>query len=661
MGRGYVFGLLVGAVVSAAGLAGVSLMAPLAAMRSPEDGGGVTIPPAAGGLAPQAPVTEAPVTEAPVTQAPVTQAPVTEAPVTEPPAAEAPEAAASNPTVSESAAPATTGPAPAVMESAKPEAPAVPAGSGSDIAAAAPAPSSGAATAVRPAVPVVEVPPGSEFARPKPETDPLVPVAEPEPATSPLPTVIAPDAENAPALAEVEPARIPATAAAPEAPMPPEQSAPTADAALPAAEGSVPVPPPGEAAAPALVPGEVEEAPAAPAPATLAEAPATAEAPAAPATEPAAEPVPAPAAEPEAEPQPDAPAATGEPAFVDDAPGPPEEYLPDETLPEDVAPDATLPGSDGGPVIIGVAPRDPFGSADAPQPGFGQKIQPGFGQRIQPGFGQAGSGVRVNRPGASDGAAGQVPPAAETAPEADGGPAPSPAFVQPPAPVADGALRRHAAAFANPDMKPIVAVILTDLGDAAGGVAPDALDELGVAVTVAIDPEAPDAAARAVAYRLAGDEVAILAPDLPEGATASDLEVSHQGAVSALPEAVAVIGRPGSAFQTDRRIAQHLVSLLATEGRGIVTYTRGLDPARQAAEGEGLPHAAIFRDLDAEGENPATIQRYLDRAAFEAARTGAVVVTGTTSPGTVAALREWIQGGARGVVVGPVSAVMLAH
>src|SRR5690606_33947819 len=78
-------------------------------------------------------------------------------------------------------------------------------------------------------------------------------------------------------------------------------------------------------------------------------------------------------------------------------------------------------------------------------------------------------------------------------------------------------------------------------------------------------------------------------------------------------------------------------------------------------EGEGLPHAAIFRDLDAEGENPATIQRFLDRAAFEAARTGAVVVTGTTSPGTVAALQEWIAAGAKGSVVGPVSAVMLAE
>src|SRR5690606_10850116 len=104
--------------------------------------------------------------------------------------------------------------------------------------------------------------------------------------------------------------------------------------------------------------------------------------------------------------------------------GPPEDYLPDEDLPEDtlpaeVQPGGTMPGGDGGPVIIGVAPRDPFGAAGAPQPGFGQKIQPGFGQ--------AGAGVRVNRPVTPDAAEQAPQPAAEPAPGPEAGLAPAPA------------------------------------------------------------------------------------------------------------------------------------------------------------------------------------------------------------------------------------------
>lgn len=326
--------------------------------------------------------------------------------------------------------------------------------------------------------------------------------------------------------------------------------------------------------------------------------------------------------------------------------------VPSSDLPED-ADDAPVPpeeeelAQDGGPIIVGSAPG-------APKSGFGQKVQSGFGGAIQPGFGQSTPGVKINRLPSIGGEAATAEP--EFVPAPGEVPAVEPA---PAGPVADSTLKRFAAAFDNPEHKPLVAVVLVDIGEAKGGVAPDAVPAIGRPVTVAIDPAAADAAARATTYRLGGDEIAILAPGLPEGATPGDLETSYQGIVGTLPEAVAIVGTPNSAFQTDRRIAQHLVSLLATEGRGLVTYTRGLDPAGQAAEREGLPHAAIARDLDAAGENSATIIRSLDRAAFEAERLGRVVVVGTTSPETVAALQEWIAGGARGAIVGPVSAAML--
>lgn len=580
MGRGYVFGLLVGVVASAAGLAGVSLMAPVAAP--------VVAPEVA--------------TEAPAAAMPTATTPARDGADT---GGAAPAGAAGPSDAVASAADTAPAATPAAEPVAEPE--------------ATPA----ATPATAPAAAIVEVPAGSEFNRPKPETDPVIPGAEAEPVTAALPSVSVPQAESAPVQTDAGPAAIPETAPVPTAPAAPEPAAPPAVASLPAADESVPVPPPGEVAAPELSTGAPAEAPL---PQILAEAPA------APAAEPSAEP----AAPAESAPVPDV-----LPAFEDDAPAPPDEGLPGADLPDADLPGGEAPAEGGGPVMIGVAPS-PFGAADAPKPGFGQKIQPGFGQKIQPGFGQAGSGVRVIRPPSSN--------APEAAPEA------APDAV---AAGDDSALRRYAAAFEDSGTRPLVAVVLMDLGEDHGGVAPERLAEIGAPVTVAIDPEAADAGARASTYRLSGDEIAILAPDLPEGAAASDLEVSYQAAVSTLPEAVAMVGRASSRFQTDRRIAQHLVALLATEGRGLVTYTRGLDPARQAAEGEGLPHAAVFRDLDAGGETPASIQRLLDRAAFEAARIGTVVVIGTTSPETVSALQDWIAAGAKGAAVGPVSAAML--
>ena len=208
--------------------------------------------------------------------------------------------------------------------------------------------------------------------------------------------------------------------------------------------------------------------------------------------------------------------------------------------------------------------------------------------------------------------------------------------------------------------KPIFAVVILDVGQAGGGLAPDALAALGLPITVAVSPTDPDAASRAAQYRDAGFEVAILAPNLPQGANAADMEVSYQGYVSILPETVALIGQPDAEFQSNSRAAEHLAALLAADGRGLVSYARGLDPAGRAADKEGIPHAAIYRVLDAEHESPTTIGRYLDRAAFEADQTGQVLVVGHSYPETVAALKDWAAAGAKGTAIGPVTAAMLS-
>ena len=240
--------------------------------------------------------------------------------------------------------------------------------------------------------------------------------------------------------------------------------------------------------------------------------------------------------------------------------------------------------------------------------------------------------------------------AAETAEPAD--PAPEAA------PLADGPpLRRFARAFENPTAKPLFAILLVD--DGGPDVPRDDLAALPFPVSFVLDPMSPGAAAAAAIYRAAGQEVVMSATNIPKGATASDLEQSFAGIEGVLPEAVALIDTPVAAFQNDRKLAAEVVTLLADQGRGLVTYDRGLNAADQVARREGLASATIFRSLDDDGEDAPLIRRYLDRAAFKAAQEGEVAVIGTARAETITALMEWaVEGRAASVALAPVTALM---
>jgi polysaccharide deacetylase 2 family uncharacterized protein YibQ len=102
-----------------------------------------------------------------------------------------------------------------------------------------------------------------------------------------------------------------------------------------------------------------------------------------------------------------------------------------------------------------------------------------------------------------------------------------------------------------------------------------------------------------------------------------------------------------------------VVPLIKSQGRGLITFDRGLNAADQVARREDVPSATIFRQLDAEGEDAPLIRRYLDRAAFKAAQEGRVMVLGETRPETIAALMEWtVEGRASSVTLAPATAVM---
>lgn len=247
-------------------------------------------------------------------------------------------------------------------------------------------------------------------------------------------------------------------------------------------------------------------------------------------------------------------------------------------------------------------------------------------------------------------------PEGEVVPEADANPDAEPALL------IDGEgdlppLQKYARAFENPDAKPLFSIILIDTGGADLDRA--SLAALPFPVTFALDPLAPNVMEASAIYRSAGQEVIMVATGIPAGATASDLEVTFQAHATALPEAVAVIDTEFGAFQADRPMATQVVPILKAQGRGLISWDRGLNAADQVARREGLAAGMVFRKLDGKGENKAAVRRALDRAAFKAAQDGRVMVIGQTLPETIAALMEWaVEGRADAVALAPVSATL---
>ena len=218
-------------------------------------------------------------------------------------------------------------------------------------------------------------------------------------------------------------------------------------------------------------------------------------------------------------------------------------------------------------------------------------------------------------------------------------------------------LKKYARQFENPDEKPLFSIILIDTGGAELDRA--ALAALPFPVTFALDPLAPNVAEASKIYRDAGQEIIMIATGIPAGATASDLEVTFGSLAASLPEAVAVIDTEFGSFQSDRPLATQVVPILKAQGRGLISWDRGLNAADQVARRDGLAAGMVFRKLDGKGENKSAVRRALDRAAFKAAQDGRVMVIGQTLPETVAALQDWATAGrVSSVALAPVSATL---
>ena len=250
------------------------------------------------------------------------------------------------------------------------------------------------------------------------------------------------------------------------------------------------------------------------------------------------------------------------------------------------------------------------------------------------------TGVTINRlPTAQSGE--------QTAPEAQGT-AESPAIT------------RYGQPFANPDDKPLMSVLLMDVGsDLQGGeVGIAALRSFPYPLSFAVDVSLPDAAERMQTYRNEGFEVLAMV-DLPQGAQPSDAETTLAVAFSRMPEVIGVLEGQGAGLQPDRATADQVTVILGQGGYGLVTQDKGLNTMPKLAVKEGVPAAPVFRDFDSKGQTPTVIRRFLDQAAFKAGIEGSVIMMGRMRPETISALLVWgLQDRASQVALAPVSAVL---
>ncbi|MCE0507133.1 divergent polysaccharide deacetylase family protein [Roseivivax sp. GX 12232] len=244
----------------------------------------------------------------------------------------------------------------------------------------------------------------------------------------------------------------------------------------------------------------------------------------------------------------------------------------------------------------------------------------------------------------------------------------TPAPEETPASAAEGAkgldpdappYQRYAVAHEAEAGQPRLAVILMDPG--TGPLGPAALEAFPFPLSFAVDPTAPDAAARMRGYRERGFEVLALTA-LPEGAAARDVEVTLEAALGALPEVVGVLEAPEGGLQGSRDVSEQVADYLAASGHALVMQGQGLNTATDLARRGGVPAGAVFRDFDGDGQDPTMQRRMLDRVALRARQDGAVIALGRLTADTVSALLLWgLQDRTNDLALVPVSAVLAAQ
>ncbi|MEL6678023.1 MAG: divergent polysaccharide deacetylase family protein, partial [Pseudomonadota bacterium] len=219
--------------------------------------------------------------------------------------------------------------------------------------------------------------------------------------------------------------------------------------------------------------------------------------------------------------------------------------------------------------------------------------------------------------------------------------------------------RMHSATFLDTGQKPLLSVILQDVGDA--GIDITALSGLQFPVTFAVPVDLPNASERAQAYRAAGFEVMAMVPSGPTGdltALEGDaLQAQLASFMAEVPEAIGLIDRIDGDIPRDNRLSRAVMEFVATSGHALLAHqSGGINGLVDLAQRDAVPAALVERVLLANAGGAELISS-LDRGALSARTDGTAVVLGTTEATTLTTLFSWVlNNGPRDVDLAPVSA-----
>jgi uncharacterized protein len=250
-------------------------------------------------------------------------------------------------------------------------------------------------------------------------------------------------------------------------------------------------------------------------------------------------------------------------------------------------------------------------------------------------------------------------------------PAPQVATIAPP-PInagADAAWLKNSVAFSVPQGRPLIAVVLDDVGVARNH-AELAIDLPGV-ITLSFMTYADGVADMAARARAKGHELMLHVPMEPLGheidagphvltVGASDSELLKRLAwgLDRFPGYIGINNHMGSRFTQDERGMQ--VVLAELKRRNLLfldSRTISNTVGDKLATRMGVPH--VMRDVFLDNEmDEAAVIRQLMQAERVAASKGQAIAIGHPHPATIAAIRAWMpKAEARGFVIVPLSAV----
>ncbi len=218
------------------------------------------------------------------------------------------------------------------------------------------------------------------------------------------------------------------------------------------------------------------------------------------------------------------------------------------------------------------------------------------------------------------------------------------------------AIERNAIPYSGDPVLPKMSVLLIDQGESREDVGDLAV--MPFPLSVVVDASAPDAEEAVSYYRDVGAEIILTIP-LPEGATATDVDVTFQVYEPLLEDVVAVMFPEDAGFQALGDAAAQVATILTEQGLGLVTYPSGLNTGHKRAVSDGVSAGLVFRDLDGDGQAPDVIRRFLDNVAFRARNDEGVIAVARVRPDSLQALLEWSLGNrAQTVNMAPVSATL---